>query len=488
MSEQEKVELDEASVAARFVHSDYAQVLFHNIAETYPVDKDLECCYTVTDLLAPTSRDWVALYKVGWSSVSRDYVTYNYAPMHDNTTTSSLSYQRVHFQAAKLPKDDGEFYQFCYVAGSGHVRGASTPFQFVTGRTAGEEFIEIEDEDNDIMVIRSRTAVLEDDLNKALQEEKNMRKTMELLERERDSLQLKLEDLQRECDMEREEKDEAQKDLRLTQEKVALCHQESAEMATYIKQLNEKLATVQQEKESIEARMNDNDTYVVSLRDKIKELVNTKDALMGKTRSLEEEKDMYKSNFSSSESTLTGYKVEIDNLKKQVATAEGQASQLQSEAEVLNKLLAEEKNKLAAQIAFRKTEEVQMQELTEKLRNCEDKLLAAEQCKQMLNQELDAVQQAYEKISNDMEQSKSEAFQCMMQISSLEQQSAQSTEKVKRLQEELHLETEVHRLPVIFLRSVSYCKTLNCVWGTTASPKFSRKHIFLLLIPLLENL
>ena len=44
-----------------------------------------------------------------------------------------------------------------------------------------------------------------------------------------------------------------------------------------------------------------------------------------------------------------------------------------------------------------------MQELTEKLRNCEDKLLAAEQCKQMLNQELDAVQQAYEKISNDME-------------------------------------------------------------------------------------
>ena len=49
-----------------------------------------------------------------------------------------------------------------------------------------------------------------------------------------------------------------------------------------------------QEKESIEARLNDNDKYIVSLQDKIKELVNSKDALMGKNRSLEEEKDMYK--------------------------------------------------------------------------------------------------------------------------------------------------------------------------------------------------
>ena len=40
--------------------------------------------------------------------------------------------------------------------------------------------------------------------------------------------------------------------------------------------------------------MNDNDQYVVDLRDKIKALVNDKDALSGKNKSLEEEKDMYK--------------------------------------------------------------------------------------------------------------------------------------------------------------------------------------------------
>ena len=53
-------------------------------------------------------------------------------------------------------------------------------------------------------------------------------------------------------------------------------------------------AVILQEKESIETRMNDNDQYVVDLRDKIKALVNDKDALSGKNKSLEEEKDMYK--------------------------------------------------------------------------------------------------------------------------------------------------------------------------------------------------
>ncbi len=37
---------------------------------------------------------------------------------------------RVCFPAAHmLPKEDGDFYQFCYVAAGSQVRGASTPFQ-----------------------------------------------------------------------------------------------------------------------------------------------------------------------------------------------------------------------------------------------------------------------------------------------------------------------------------------------------------------------
>ena len=71
----------------------------------------------------------------------------------------------VQFAGSKLPKDDGEFYQFCYVAASGQVRGASTPFQFK--HPMPDDLIEVEDENGELLVIRTKTAVLEDQLKKA---------------------------------------------------------------------------------------------------------------------------------------------------------------------------------------------------------------------------------------------------------------------------------------------------------------------------------
>lgn len=76
--------------------------------------------------------------------------------------------------ATSLPKDDGEFYQFCYVTNAGQVRGASTPFQFK--QPSAKEYIAVEDEDNDIMVIKTRTTALEEDLRKAAFENENLEK------------------------------------------------------------------------------------------------------------------------------------------------------------------------------------------------------------------------------------------------------------------------------------------------------------------------
>lgn len=49
-----------------------------------------------------------------------------------------------------------------------------------------------------------------------------------------------------------------------------------------------------QEKECMEKRLDDNDVYLRSLQDKIKALINEKDALTGKNKSLEEEKELFK--------------------------------------------------------------------------------------------------------------------------------------------------------------------------------------------------
>ena len=63
-----------------------------------------------------------------------------------------------------MPKEDGEFYQFCYVNSSGNIRGASSPFQFK--HSTHDDLIEIEDENGELLVIRTKTAVLEEQLMK----------------------------------------------------------------------------------------------------------------------------------------------------------------------------------------------------------------------------------------------------------------------------------------------------------------------------------
>lgn len=80
MTDFERVEVDEDAVEVRFARSDFAQVIFHDIAETYPTDANVCCAYTLTSSLTPNSRDWVGLYKVGWSTY-RDYVYFEWATL-----------------------------------------------------------------------------------------------------------------------------------------------------------------------------------------------------------------------------------------------------------------------------------------------------------------------------------------------------------------------------------------------------------------------
>ena len=43
-------------------------------------------------------------------------------------------------------------------------------------------------------------------------------------------------------------------------------------------------------------RLDENERYITSLQEKIKELINEKDALSGKVKSLEQEKELFKVN------------------------------------------------------------------------------------------------------------------------------------------------------------------------------------------------
>ena len=119
-------------------------VSFVNVQKSYPPGERLNIGYSLSSDLKRSSRDWVGLFKVGWSS-SRDYYTFEWAPLLSEDNLKG----EVTFAGRRLPPEDNHFYQFCYVTSDGRVRGASPPFQFLAvslARVDDLELVEIGEE------------------------------------------------------------------------------------------------------------------------------------------------------------------------------------------------------------------------------------------------------------------------------------------------------------------------------------------------------
>lgn len=155
--------------------SEFSAVIFNNVSECYPPDREIECRYTIKCSVQPNSRDWIGLFKVGWQS-SREHYTYEWSPLPNiqNGEQGRPVANRVVFRQRYLPRADDEFYQFCYVTYAGDVRGASVPFQIKTKPAIEQEELEcceIEDDEGcSIMVVKNKTAILEESLASALEE------------------------------------------------------------------------------------------------------------------------------------------------------------------------------------------------------------------------------------------------------------------------------------------------------------------------------
>jgi len=135
-------------------NSQYAQVIFHDVADSYPNDCDVVCQYTLTPGLEPSHGDRVALYKVPYLQ-PHEYLTYSWAPMSQELGRLEKVEQQVVVPVAKLPKDE-DFYQFQYVQADGSVAGASVPFQLRS--PMGTELCAVQDDEEDIMVVQTAAA------------------------------------------------------------------------------------------------------------------------------------------------------------------------------------------------------------------------------------------------------------------------------------------------------------------------------------------
>lgn len=415
-----------------FKKSEYAVVVFPSMPETFPTDAHIECRYTITQDYVPTSRDWIGLYKVGWISF-HDYLYYDWVSPLKNYEEGKESEGNILFPSHKMPDDDGDFYQFCYVASTGQVKGASTPFQFKKPRA--DDFVEMVDDENDMLIIHSKTCLLEETLKKTEEEKIELLKKLNDCDQKCSNLTVNLVRLDSELKEEQQAKHSLAEDLELAQGKINSLQCEIKDMILIQDELAIQIKQLTQEKNKAENEIKTLGTEKNDLIEKIKILQNQKDETLGKNKILQEENEMYKSQLSSREKSVFETQKQTEKLRSAIAEVSTQIQIHEQENNALLRKLEKEKTLSAS-----KKDEIAR--LSEKLRNSEDKLCAAESTKQMLQKELSAYEVTLKKMSSDLEASKGEYLTLKVQLHKITQEYQQNKKTQEEKIEELRKENE----------------------------------------------
>ncbi|KAM9023725.1 tax1-binding protein 1 isoform 3-T5 [Ara ararauna] len=309
--------------------SNFAHVIFQNVAKSYLPNTHLECHYTLTQFIHPHQKDWVGIFKVGWNT-ARDYYTFLWSPMPENYVEGSTVNCMLTFQGYYLPNDDGEFYQFCYVTHKGEIRGASTPFQFRTSSPV-EELLTMEDEGNsDMLVVTTKAGLLEFKIEKIIKEKEELLKVTSVLEKETAQLRDQVERLEKELNHEKQRYDQLQTEQKNNiQTSEALkteiddMKKKHDEAASKVLQLEEDIMTVTQKAIAKETELD-------SLKHKLKKVMLEKEQLECVLKTEKDEKELYKE--------------DANILKEQLRKAEDQIQASKQEAVLMSKELSDAVN------------------------------------------------------------------------------------------------------------------------------------------------
>ncbi|XP_017292021.1 calcium-binding and coiled-coil domain-containing protein 2 [Kryptolebias marmoratus] len=176
------METSKEAAGADLSPATFSQVVFTDIQYSYLPSAPITCRFTLNAAFQPSSRDWVGIFKVGWSS-TKDYHTFVWVETSQDAEGLQTMTRQAVFKEYYLPKDEIEFYQFCYIDSSGQVRGASTPFRF-TNPT--EQNVESSMED-DLLVITTQEQV-----EQSQREKDGLQKELNLMRAENENLKSSL--------------------------------------------------------------------------------------------------------------------------------------------------------------------------------------------------------------------------------------------------------------------------------------------------------
>jgi len=434
----EAVDLDLNAMTAslQVAKANFTHITFREMPETYTVGCDVVCNYVIGSALEASSRDWVGLYKVGWRTPDQ-YVCYVWSPLPANYAPGKVYENQVVFPASKLPKEDGEFYQFCYVTSSNQVRGASAPFQFrktVSFSSLLDDLVEVEDENGELLIVKSKSAYLDEQLKKANEKCNILKQDIKILESEKEMLMLSKEDAETRLRRQKEEDASLRQQL---SESMSLAENLTGEIvglkATVV-MLEAKISTTVQEKSELQSRLLETERHLSELTESQKVLRSEQDTMIGKLRTLEQEKSLYQSHYSTSESTLQSHVAQNKELVAQLGAEQAKTAQLTENAALLRKQIDEKTQELDACIMHKQETETA---LAEKLSQADNEIMSRGQQIEALNAELNAAMETCRKISTDLEVARTEAEGLKVELQNVKVSHAAQTERNSQQLEEI---------------------------------------------------
>ncbi|KAK7147717.1 hypothetical protein R3I94_010288 [Phoxinus phoxinus] len=310
--------------------SNFAHVIFQNVGKSYLPHAALECHYTLTQFITPNPKDWVGIFKVGWST-ARDYYTFLWSPLPDNYTEGTAINRSVVFQGYYVPNDDAEFYQFCYVTHKGEIRGASTPFQFRANSPTEEELLTVEDEGgSDILVVTTKASYLEQKMEQIQQEKKELLENLDVFQKERDDLIDEKNRLQKEYEQEQESSAQLRKDVQEMQLSAQSLQEEKEEVKRRMEESTARVLQLEEDLIGVTQKGLQKETELDCLKDRVKKLTLEKEALECQLKNEKDEKELYKG--------------ESNALKEQLRQKEEQLQATHQQANMLKAELRDSSN------------------------------------------------------------------------------------------------------------------------------------------------
>ncbi|TKS81959.1 Tax1-binding protein 1 -like protein B [Collichthys lucidus] len=406
--------------------SNFAHVIFQNVGKSYLPHAALECHYTLTQFIKPNPKDWVGIFKVGWST-ARDYYTFLWSPLPENYVEGTAVHRTVVFQGYYVPNDDGEFYQFCYVTHKGEIRGASTPFQFRANSPSEDELLTVEDECNsDILVVTTKAGFLEQKMEEAQREKDELVKNMALLQQEKEQLEAEKESLQKECEQEKETCAQLRRENQEVQNSSQALQEEKEEVKRRLEEATSRVIQLEEDLIGVTQKGLQKETELDSLKDRVKKLTTEKEALESHLKNEKDEKELYKIHLKNRELENTKLSAELQMLKSVDVNKENTIAQFKEEVGRLQACLTE-KEKQYREVLAKVPPVGDIKALKEQLRQKEEQLQANQQQSSLLAAEL-------RDASSTRDRTMSELYHMKLEADALRQAKAEAQAQCVRLE------------------------------------------------------